>query len=89
MGDTNHELMLGTIAAKSSVFTTSMLNDDICNQFVSINSTGQVDEVSASASYMVAEAALPFSSPGHMRGLTLQRLFRKVSFSCSVLSGVV
>ena len=68
-------------AANSSVFTTSMINDDACNQYVSINSTGQVGEVSASASYMVAEAALPFSAPGHMRGLTLQRLFRKVNSS--------
>jgi hypothetical protein len=55
-----------------------MVNDQDCNQFSSINSTGQVDEVSASSAYMLSQCALPFASPGHMRGLTLQRLFKKV-----------
>ena len=35
-------------------------------------------EVSASGAYMSAQCALPFASPGHLRGLTLQRLFKKV-----------
>lgn len=35
-------------------------------------------EVTASGSYMSAQCALPFASPGHLRGLTLQRLFKKV-----------
>jgi len=31
-----------------------------------------------SGAYMLAQCALPFASPGHLRGLTLQRLFKKV-----------
>ena len=38
----------------------------------------EVVEVSASGGYMLSQCALPFASTGHMRGLTLQRLFRKV-----------
>jgi len=70
-------------ADNTNKYTTSMLNDDECNQFVSINSTGQVDEVSASSAYMLSQCSLPFASPGHMRGLTLQRLFKKVRHSSS------
>ena len=32
----------------------------------------------ASGAYMAAQSALPFANPGHLRGLTLQRLFKKV-----------
>ena len=35
-------------------------------------------EISASGAYMAAQCALPFASPGHLRGLTMQRLFQKV-----------
>lgn len=34
--------------------------------------------LSASGAYMAAQSALPFANPGHLRGLTLQRLFKKV-----------
>lgn len=48
-------------------------------QFVSRDpTTGAIAEVSASGAYMVAQCALPWASPGHLRGLTLQRLFSKV-----------
>ena len=42
------------------------------------DSTGKVVEVSASGAYMVAQCSLPWASPGHLRGLTLQRLFAQV-----------
>ena len=45
-----------------------------CNQ----SSTTSPIEVSASGAYMLAQCAIPWASPGHMRGLTLQRLFKKV-----------
>jgi hypothetical protein len=35
-------------------------------------------EISASAAYMTDQSALPGANPGHMRGLTMQRLFKKV-----------
>ena len=37
-----------------------------------------IDEVSASGGYMLSQCSLPFASPGHLRGLTLARLFKKV-----------
>ena len=52
-----------------------------CRQEVSTDGTpdGNFEyEVSASGSYMIAQCALPFASLGHMRGLTIQRLFKKV-----------
>ena len=65
--------------------TTSMVDVPDCDQQAStdaspINSTysNPQYEISASSSYMMAQSALPFASPGHMRGLTMQRLFKKV-----------
>ena len=52
-----------------------------CDQQASTDGTPDGNaqyEVSASGSYMTAQCALPFASPGHMRGLTIQRLFKKV-----------
>ena len=64
-------------------FTTSMVEDGLlgdCNQYVAMapSPAGVVEEVSASAGYMLSQGALPFASPGHLRGLTLQRTFKKV-----------
>ncbi len=61
-------------------FTTSMVGTgEPCNQFPALNATdGSVEEVSASGGYMLSQCSLPFASPGHMRGLTLQRLFAQV-----------
>ena len=50
-----------------------------CNQFSTIgNGTSTPIEVSASGGYMLSQCALPFASPGHLRGLTVARLFEKV-----------
>jgi hypothetical protein len=64
--------------------TTSMVGAPDCNQTSSADSTDPaatgdgVFEISASASYMATQGALPFGSAGHLRGLTMQRLFKKV-----------
>jgi hypothetical protein len=64
-------------------YTTSMVGDDSylsdCDQYVTLNTTnGEAEVVSASGSYMLSQSALPFASPGKLRGLTMQRLFKKV-----------
>jgi len=61
-------------------FTTSMVGTgEPCNQFPAVNATdGSVEEISASGGYMLSQCSLPFASPGHLRGLTLQRLFAQV-----------
>jgi len=59
-------------------FTTSMVGVGDCNQYSSNNTKNQTIEISASGGYMLTQSALPFASTGHMRGLTLQRLFQKV-----------
>eukprot|EP00054_Salpingoeca_dolichothecata_P019430 m.120871 g.120871 ORF g.120871 m.120871 type:complete len:592 (-) comp23253_c0_seq12:81-1856(-) len=59
-------------------FTTSMVDTPACNQSISLNPQGGDWEISASGSYMLTQTSLPFASPGHMRGLTLHRLFQKV-----------
>lgn len=58
-------------------YTTSMVGVGSCDQFPT-TSSGTVVEVSASGSYMVSQSALPMASPGHLRGLTLARLFERV-----------
>eukprot|EP01065_Artemidia_motanka_P027622 TRINITY_DN32827_c0_g1_i1.p1 TRINITY_DN32827_c0_g1~~TRINITY_DN32827_c0_g1_i1.p1 ORF type:complete len:593 (+),score=189.86 TRINITY_DN32827_c0_g1_i1:65-1780(+) len=58
-------------------FTTSMVGAGDCNQGVT-SQAGSTVEISASGGYMVSQCALPFASPGHMRGLTAQRLFKEV-----------
>ena len=61
-------------------FTTSMVDTGPCNQFSTQanGTTNDTVEISASGGYMVSQCALPYASPGHMRGLTLARLFEKV-----------
>ena len=50
-----------------------------CNQFSTfVNGTDELLEISASGGYMTSQCALPFASPGHLRGLTAARLFEKV-----------
>jgi hypothetical protein len=66
------------IDAKTNSYTTSMVGVSDCNQYSSNNTKNQIVEISASGGYMLSQCALPFASPGHMRGLTLQRLFQKV-----------
>lgn len=61
--------------------TTSMVGVPSCNQSISAAPTDSPfvgRAITASASYMMAQCALPFASPGHFRGLTMQRLFEKV-----------
>jgi len=59
--------------------TTSMVGMTVdCDQDVTMDEEGKPFALSASASYMLAQASLPFASPGHLRGLTMQRLFAKV-----------
>ena len=58
-----------------------MVGDNVgpCNQDATYkNGTSEVIEVSASGGYMTSQCALPFASPGHLRGLTVSRLFEKV-----------
>eukprot|EP00051_Salpingoeca_urceolata_P028747 m.487986 g.487986 ORF g.487986 m.487986 type:complete len:593 (+) comp25457_c0_seq1:54-1832(+) len=59
--------------------TTSMVGTSDCDQVVTTDpASNQTTEVSASGAYMVSQSGLPFANPGHMRGLTLSRLFKKV-----------
>eukprot|EP00656_Telonema_subtile_P039810 TRINITY_DN44893_c0_g1_i1.p1 TRINITY_DN44893_c0_g1~~TRINITY_DN44893_c0_g1_i1.p1 ORF type:complete len:565 (-),score=82.69 TRINITY_DN44893_c0_g1_i1:187-1881(-) len=60
--------------------TTSMVDVPACNQSISTNGTPGSDAyaISASGSYMLADSAMPFAAPGHLRGLTMQRLFEEV-----------
>ena len=63
--------------------TTSMIGTGSdCNQYSSSARKGdnnsKIVEISASGGYMLTQCALPFASPGHMRGLTMQRLFKKI-----------
>jgi hypothetical protein len=62
-------------------FTTSIAaSPTACNQYATLrnNSGGQLMEVTASGGYMLSQCALPFASPGHLRGLTMARLFEKI-----------
>ena len=59
-------------------YTTSMVGVGPCGQPETRDARGSVVEVTASGGYMVSQAALPFASPGHLRGLTLARLFERV-----------
>lgn len=62
-------------------FTTSVAASPTpCNQYATArnNSGGQLVELTASGGYMLSQCALPFASPGHLRGLTMARLFEKV-----------
>ena len=62
----------------SGGFTTSQIGTGgDCNQYSS-SKNGKVDEISASGGYMLTQCSLPFASPGHMRGLVMQRLFKKI-----------
>eukprot|EP00939_MAST-03C_sp_MAST-3C-sp1_P001369 g1369.t1 len=67
-------------------FTTSMIlpsaaNRSVladCKQYSTKTSASTSLELTASGGYMLSQCALPFASPGHMRGLTLQRLFKQI-----------
>lgn len=60
-------------------YTTSMVGVGPCNQYPSLYpGSNNVMEITASGGYMLSQCSLPFASPGHMRGLTLSRLFEKV-----------
>ena len=83
MGGTHHDpdmwAYFSACRLPSGAGTTSMIGGGApgfgdCNQ----SETVAPREVSASGGYMLAQCALPWASPGHMRGLTLQRLFQKV-----------
>ena len=61
------------------VYTSSMVGVPPCSQRTTfVNGTNEVVEVSASGGYMLSQCALPFAAPGHLRGLTVARLFEKV-----------
>ena len=64
----------------SGHFTTSMVGVGAdCNQFPAMSKDQkEIVEVTASGGYMLSQCSLPFASPGHLRGLTLSRLFKKV-----------
>eukprot|EP00038_Savillea_parva_P001715 m.106713 g.106713 ORF g.106713 m.106713 type:complete len:887 (-) comp10599_c0_seq4:193-2853(-) len=69
----------GCIDAQGAMTTSMVGTGRPCGQYPSIDTkTKKVAEVSASGSYMVAQTSLPWASPGHLRGLTLQRLFDEV-----------
>ena len=65
---------------KNGDFTTSIVGSPSpCNQFATQrNGSSATMELSASGGYMVSQCALPFAAPGHLRGLTLARLFEKI-----------
>ena len=60
-------------------YTSSMVGVGACSQRPTLaNGTSRVAEVSASGGYMLSQCALPFAAPGHLRGLTVARLFEEV-----------
>ena len=62
-----------------AAYTSSMLDVGACAQRATLrNGSREVVEVSASGGYMLSQCALPFAAPGHLRGLTLARLFERV-----------
>jgi len=63
--------------AGNKTFTTSMVGVGSCNQQKTTMNDGMF-EISASGGYMISQGALPFGSPGHFRGLTVQRTFEKI-----------
>lgn len=67
-----------TAGSDPTRFTTSMVGEPACNQNPTLGPDGRPMELTASGSYMLSQCALPFAAPGHMRGLTLQRLFQRV-----------
>ena len=66
-------------AAGGGAYTSSMVGVGACAQHATVaNGTADVVEISASGGYMLSQCALPFAAPGHLRGLTLARLFEQV-----------
>ena len=58
-------------------FTNSMVGtESSCDQYPALSKSGAIEEVSASGGYMLSQCSLPFASPGHLRGLTLQEPFK-------------
>lgn len=67
------------VSKETGAYTTSIIGEGACNQYSTTDQgTGDMVEVSASGGYMLSQCALPFASPGKLRGLTMQRLFAKV-----------
>lgn len=60
-----------------NISTVSMVGESSCNQRKTMV-TNDTYEISASGSYMISQGSLPFGSPGHFRGLTVQRTFEKI-----------
>ena len=73
-GDVNHS------SGPKMCSTTSMVDVPDCNQNPSAGYGGKpaTFEITANGGYMMAQSSLPFANPGHLRGLTLQRSFKKV-----------
>ena len=60
-------------------FTTSLIGTGTdCNQYSSVDSDGSIDEITSSGGYMLTQCALPFASPGHLRGLVQQKMFQNI-----------
>lgn len=67
------------VDAATGAYTTSMVTEDDCSQPITTDATtGAPVAMAASGSYMLAPTSLALGSPGHMRGLTMQRLFKRV-----------
>lgn len=62
---------------EENIPTTSMVDENTCNQMETIMGNGK-SEISSSGGYMISQGSLPFGSPGHLRGLTVQRTFEKI-----------
>lgn len=68
-----------TDATKQFTYTTSQIGVGPCNQFPATNGTnGSISELTASGGYQYSQGALPFASPGKLRGLTLVRGFEAI-----------
>ena len=59
-------------------FSSSVVDAGPCAQLVTRGPSGAPAEVTAGTGYMLAPSALPYSQPGHLRGLTLARQFEAV-----------
>lgn len=60
-------------------YTTSVVGNQKCDQYVSRkNFISAPTEITASPSYQITAAALPFSAVGKFRGLTIQKQFEKI-----------
>ena len=77
--DTDEWGFFSPCTAPGGGFTTSIVGTGTrCNQYSSVSNDHVIDEISSSGGYMLSQCALPFASPGHLRGLVQQSMFQNI-----------